>query len=83
MPDQWIRDLDLFADQTISNGGTWYKLEELNGYCLCKSQMWYSDVRESYGCTPVFQVFDRDGKRICTTLSYQEALAVLRQRAKS
>ena len=69
-----MTDLETFATYTTEHGGQWYKLEP----GLYKSQMWHmADGRNSHGDNPVYQVFV-DGKRICATLSYQEALEVWR-----
>ena len=68
-----MTDLEAFATHTVEHGGQWYKLEP----GLYKSQMWHDGIRDSHGDDPVYQVFV-DGKRICTTLSYREALEVWR-----
>ena len=65
-----MTDLELFAQQTISQGGIWYELER----GLYKSQSWY-EVRNNYfGDAPVYQVFDRSGKRIFASTNYMSAV---------
>ena len=66
-----MTDLEVFATYTIEHGGIWYELEP----GMYKSQMWHmTDGRNSYGDTPVYQVFDRSGKRIFASTNYIYAL---------
>jgi hypothetical protein len=59
-------ELELFAKQTLDQGGEWYKLEE--GLYESKSKH-LIDNSYIYD-TPVYQVFNSEGKRVFSTVSY-------------
>lgn len=65
-----MTDLEIFARHTIEQGGQWYELEP----GLYKSQTWrLIDNRNYFGDVPVYQVFDRNGKRIFASTSFISA----------
>ena len=64
-----MTDLELFAQQTILQGGIWYELEP----GLYKSQSWHEVRNNCVGDTPVYQVFDRSGKRLFASTNYISA----------
>lgn len=56
------REIEIFAEQTIKNGGTWATIAETRDYIMVKGHL--------YGDTPVFQLFDKwTGKRLQASTS--------------
>lgn len=66
-------ELETFAKFTLSRGGIWYRLAECKGYSLYKTQDAIKETRETNYTTPVFQIFDKAGKRIFAGMNYKEA----------
>lgn len=64
-----MTDLELFAKQTLEQGGEWYKLED--GLYLSKSK--YLVNNNYFYNTPVYQVFNTEGKRLFASTSYDAA----------
>ncbi len=64
-----MTELELFAQQTILQGGIWYELEP----GLYKSQSWHEVRNNFFGDTPVYQVFDSSGKRLFASTNYISA----------
>lgn len=64
------REIEIFAEQTIKNGGTWATIAETRDYIMVKSQSWFMVKGHLYGDTPVFQLFDKwTGKRLQASTS--------------
>ena len=59
-----MTELELFAKQTLEQGGEWVLLEQSEAGRLYKTQGKWCDV---------FQVFDSEGKRVFTSESYFNA----------
>lgn len=59
-------ELELFAEQTLDQGGEWYKLED--GLYESKSKH-LVDNNYIYD-TPVYHIFNSEGKRMFSTVSY-------------
>lgn len=69
-----MSELELFAKQTLEQGGEWYKLEGE----FCKGGLFVSKTKylvnnNYYYDTPVYQVFNAEGKRLFATTSYNAA----------
>jgi len=69
-----MTELEMFAKQTLEQGGTWFKLEKSENGSLYKTQGRYCDGRNYYNTSSIFQVFDATGKRLFVSESYQNAL---------
>ena len=67
-----MNELEIFSSFTLKQGGVWYELEKYNELGLYKTYSKYTDERNYYNTTPVFQVF-KDGKRMFATTSYKLA----------
>lgn len=59
-------ELELFAEQTLNQGGEWYKLEDGLYKCFGKHLVGNNYVND----TPVYQVFNSEGKRVFASVSY-------------
>lgn len=59
-------ELELFAEQTIKQGGEWHKLEDGLYKCFGKHMVGNNYVND----TPVYQVFNSEGKRVFASVSY-------------
>ena len=64
-----MTELELFAKQTLEQGGEWYKLEE--GLFLSKTK--YLVGNYYFYNDPVYQVFNSEGKRLMVSTSYDAA----------
>lgn len=69
-----ITELEMFAKQTLEQGGVWFMLEESQKGSLYKTWGRYCDGRNYYNTPPVFQVFNAAGKRLFASESYLNAL---------
>ena len=67
-----MTELELLAKQTLEQGGEWLLLEQSEVGRLYKTQGKWCDGR-NYFNTPVFQVFDSEGKRVFVSESYINA----------
>lgn len=65
-----MTELELFARQ----GGCWYCLENGSRGSLYKTYKQYCDGRNYFNETPVYQVFNSDGKRLFASTNYIEAV---------
>lgn len=74
-----MRDVELFANDMLSKGGTWFELEKCGAYVLYKTQSIFCDGRNWHGFKPVYQVFDGDGKRVFASTNYNNAMRILRK----
>lgn len=63
-----MTELECFAKQTLEQGGEWWKLEE--GLYVCKTKQL---INNYFYDTPVYQVFNPEGKRLFTSTSYRLA----------
>ena len=70
-----MNELEIFSSFTLKQGGIWYQLEESEYGGLYKTYSKYTDGRNYYNTTPVFQVF-KDGKRLFVSESYLLAYKV-------
>lgn len=68
-----MTELELFARQTLEQGGEWFLLEQSEAGSLYKTQGKWCDGRNYFNNPPVFQVFDSEGKRIFASESYISA----------
>lgn len=59
-------ELELFAKQTLEQGGEWYELED----GLYESKSKHLVNRNYIYGTPVYQVFNSEGKRVYASISY-------------
>ena len=73
-----MSELELFAEQTIKQGGVWFKLEQKGDYKLYETYSKYCDGRNYYNGPVVYQIFDKNGKRIFATQSYQNAVTKMK-----
>ena len=69
-----MTELEYFAKQTLEQGGEWYKLEGE----FCKGGLYVSKTKylvknNYYYNSPVYQVFNNEGKRIMATTNYNSA----------
>ena len=71
-----MTDLEIFAQQTLSQGGIWYELEP----GLYKSQSLHEVNHNFYGDIPVYQVFDSSGKRLFASTNYINAVKFWREK---
>ena len=69
-----MSELEMFAKQTLEQGGVWFKLEESKNGSLYKTYGRYCNGWNYYNTPPVFQVFDMAGKRLFVSESYLNAL---------
>jgi len=65
-----MTELEMFSRA----GGIWICLESSSSGSLYKTYKQYCDGRNYFNETPVFQVFDENGKRILATTNYIEAV---------
>ena len=71
-----MTELERLAKFTIDQGDEWWELEHcVNASLHCCKHKYIENHRDFY-TSPVYQVFNSTGKRICATLSYTEALAI-------
>lgn len=61
-----MTDLELYAKETLNQGGEWWKLED--GLFVSKTK--YLVNNNYFYNIPVYQVFNSEGKRLMTTTSY-------------
>ena len=79
---QMKTELELFAKQTLEQGGEWFLLEQSEAGGLYKTQGKWCDGRNYFNTPPVFQVFDSEGKRIFASESYINAYQFYQERLK-
>ena len=65
-----MSELELFAKQTLEQGGEWFALEKSEAGGLYKAHGKWCDGRNYFNTPPVFQVFDSEGKRKFASESY-------------
>lgn len=65
--------IESIAKEIIDNGGIFYKLEDDNGLRLCMTKTKYSDGRDFFYNSPMYQIFDKEGNRIFVTVSLDMA----------
>lgn len=69
-----MTELEIFAKFTLEKGDEWWELEKCNNGGLYESKGHYIENYRDYYTSPVFQVFNKDGKRIMTSMNYLEAI---------
>ena len=74
-----MTELEMFAKSIIEDGNQWWELEKSDKGGLYMSKKVYSDGRNDYYGTPMYQVFNSEGKRIGVTPIYNDALAKYRR----
>lgn len=57
-------ELDIYAEMSLKRGEFWHRLDKKNGYSLYSSGY----------TTPVYRIFDVDGKRVYTSTNYDDAM---------
>ena len=67
-------ELKIFSEMTIKRGGIWYLLDEKNGYSLYKTQDKYTERNFTGYTTPVYQIYNADGKRVFASTSFTETI---------
>ena len=76
-----MTELEIFAKMTIEQGGIWIEIArtENSSHELYKTQTSYEYQYHIYYNSPVYQIFDRHGKRVFASLNYHEAMNHLMQ----
>ena len=74
-----MKELEMFSRFTLEQGNNWWELESSIKGSLHKSQRVYSDGRNDFYETPMYQVFDAKGKRVYVTPVYVDAFAKYRR----
>ena len=71
-----MTEFEIFSEITLKHGGEWWKLEESKNYSLhlCKTKYMVKHV--FYYNPPVYQVFNKQGKRIFASTDRKTAYAV-------
>lgn len=72
-------ELDIFAEMTLKRGGVWYRLDEKNGYSVYKTQDKYTEHNYTGYTTPVYQIYNTDGKRVFASTNFTETMIKFRQ----
>ena len=67
-------ELKIFAEMTVKRGGIWYLLDEKNGYSVYKTQDKYTEINYTGYTTPVYQIYNADGKRVFASTSFTETI---------
>ena len=65
-----MTELETYAQFALDNGGFWYPLEKSDNYTMTKSQNKYMVKHNYYYDSPVYQIFDAQGKRIFASTNY-------------
>lgn len=68
-----MNELETFAKFTLDSGGVWFTLEKSDDYTLFKTQDRYLHKNNYYYDTPIYQIFNADGKRIFAGTDYLQA----------
>lgn len=71
-------ELEIFAEMTLKRGGVWYRLDEKNGYSVYKTQDKFIERNCTGYTSPVYQIFNADGKRIHASTNFTEAMVKFR-----
>ena len=67
-------ELEIFAEMTLKRGGVWYRLDKKNGYSVYKTQDKYTERNYTGYTTPVYQIYNADGKRVFASTSFTETM---------
>lgn len=57
-------ELDIYSEMTLKRGEFWHRLDKKNGYSLYSSGY----------TTPVYRIFDANGKRVYTNTNYDATM---------
>lgn len=68
-----MTELEMFAKFTLEKGDEWWKLEQCDNGGLYKSRGRYIENHREYYTSPVYQIFNKEGKRIMTSMDYMTA----------
>lgn len=68
-----VTELQTFAKFTLENGGEWWLLEHSDNYQLYKTCSKYLYKNNYYLDTTVYQIFNKQGKRVFVSTDYKEA----------
>lgn len=72
-------ELKIFSEMTIKRGGIWYLLDEKNGFSVYKTQDKYTERNYTGYTSPVYQIFNADGKRVFASTSFTETMMKFRR----
>jgi hypothetical protein len=70
-----MNELNIFSKMTLDTGGIWVAIEETisGSYTLYKTQSAYWERGYKFYNSPVYQIFNRAGKRVFACMNYAEA----------
>ena len=68
-----MTELEIFAKVTLEHGGEWWWLEESENYSLYSCKTKYEVKHVFYYHPPVYQIFDKHGKRVFASTDYMTA----------
>lgn len=71
-------ELEIFAEMTLKCDGVWYRLDEKNDYSVYKTQDKVLTHNYTGYTSPVYQIFNADGKRIHASTNFTETMIKFR-----
>lgn len=67
-----MTELEIFSEITLKHGGEWRKLEESENYSSHESKTKFMVKGYTYYNPPVFQIYDKKGKRAFASTNQEE-----------